>query len=265
MRNIKYKPISPEMELLARPGNTGRMAIGMDKSIGEFYFLLLEDLIPFKNQARKYFATDDINSLAESIQKHGVRQPLTVIASEESKGKYEVVSGERRLKAASIAGLKKVPCIILQESNNADEIALIENIHRQDLHPIELGEALKVLLARGIFDTQSEMSKKLSLKESVISESLKLTELSAEIQDYLIKNDIKSRDLLRKISKTPTNEDEVKKILGIGGGEKRKNFSVIRVLYLDDKLNIQLSGIKKLTIQQKENLKEELSKIIKTL
>jgi ParB family chromosome partitioning protein len=264
MRNIKYKPISPEMEILAKPGNTGRMAIGMDKSIGEFYFLLLEDLIPFKNQARKYFPTEEINSLAESIKKHGVRQPLTVIASEENKGKYEVVSGERRLKAADIAGLKKVPCIILKEKNNANEIALIENIHRQDLHPIELGEALKLLLVKGIFNTQSEMSKKLSLKESVVSECLKLTELSTEIQDYLIKNDIKSRDLLRKIAKTPSNEKEVKKLLRIGG-EKRKSFSVIRVLYSEDKLNIQLKGIKKLTIQQKEYLKEELNKIIKIL
>jgi ParB family chromosome partitioning protein len=264
MRNIKYKPISPEMELLAKPGNTGRVAVGIDKSIGEFYFLLLEDLIPFKNQARKYFSTEEINALAESIQKHGVRQPLTVIASEENKGKYEVVSGERRLKAANIAGLKKVPCIILKEKNNADEIALIENIHRQDLHPIELGEALKVLLAKGIFNTQSEMSKKLSLKESVVSECLKLTELSVEIQDYLIKNNIKSRDLLRKISKISSNNNEVKKILGIGG-EKRKSFSVIRILYLNDQLNIQSRGIKKLTAQQKETLKEELNKLIKIL
>lgn len=264
MRNIKYKPISPEMELLAKPGNTGRMAVGMDKSIGEFYFLLLDDLIPFKNQARKYFSTEEINSLAESIQKHGVRQPLTVIVSDEIKGKYEVVSGERRLKAANIAGLKKVPCIILKETNNADEIALIENIHRQDLHPIELGEALKILLANGVFKTQNEMSKKLSLKESLISECLKLTELHIEIQDYLIKNGIKSRDLLRKIAKISSNEKEVKKLLGISG-EKQKSFSVIRVLHLDNKLNIQSKGIKKLTAKEKECLKEELGKIIKTL
>ena len=153
---------------------------------------------------------------------------------------------------------------ILDPRNNIDEIALIENIHRQDLHPIELGGALKLLLENEIFDTQSQMSKKLSLKESVVSECLKLTELNLETQNYLIKNDIRTRDLLRKIAKVASNEGEVKKILGIGI-EKRKNFSVIRAFYLDDKLNIQLKGIKKLNSQQKKNLKEELSNIIKKL
>lgn len=264
MRKIKYKEVSPEMDLLARPGNAGRMAIGIDKRIGEFYFLPIEDLIPFENQARKVFSQEEIDALADSINKHGIRQPLTVISSENQKGKYEVISGERRLKAASLAGLTKVPCIILTERGKADEVALIENIHRQDLHPIELGLALKALLDKKIFQTQSEMSKNLFLKESVVSECLKLTELDLDTQKYLLENGIKSRDILRKVASTPKDKEEIERVLGINKKVK-ESFSVIRVRFANDKFNLQIKGIEKLDDKQKKILKKELDKILQSL
>lgn len=264
MRKIKYKEISPEMDLLAKPGNKGRMAIGIDKKIGEFYFLPVEDLMPFESQARKVFSQEEIDALADSIKKHGIRQPLTVVSSESQKGKYEVISGERRLKAANLVGLEKVPCIILAERGKADEVALIENIHRQDLHPIELGLALKALLDKKIFQTQSEMSRNLFLKESVISECLKLAELDNETQRYLLENGIKSRDILRKVSNAPKNENEIKKILGISGAQK-DGFSVLRVRFSGDKFNLQFKGIEKLDENQKKALKKELDNILQLI
>lgn len=127
MANVRYKEIPSELSHLAAPkvgGIPTRVSIGLDNNIGEFYFIAIEDLRPFKNQARKHFDKAEIDALAGSIKVHGMRQPLTIIACEGEKGKYEVVSGERRLRAAQIAGLKKVPCILLKNHALAEEITL---------------------------------------------------------------------------------------------------------------------------------------------
>jgi ParB family chromosome partitioning protein len=264
MRRIRYKEVSPEMDSLVRPGNIGRISIGIDKSIGEFYFLPTEDLLPFAHQARKLFSHEEINALADSIKKHGVCQPLTVISSVEQKGKYEVISGERRLKAAKLADLKKVPCIILTERGKADEVALIENIHRKDLHPIELGLALKALLDKKIFQTQSEMSKGLFLKESLVSECLQLAKLDEDTRNHLLESGIISRDSLRKVIKASHDINKMGKILGINK-DKKDSFSVIRVRFVNNSFNLQLNGIEKLDKAQKEILKTELSQVIQEL
>ena len=141
-KKIKYRKISEALERLTVPEiKNSRLGIGYEEKVKEFYMINVENLIPFKNQARIYFDDKEIENLSESIKRHGIRQPLTIIPYEDNKGIFEVISGERRLKAAKIVGLNKVPCIIIHDRNIAQEIAIIENIHRQDLHPIELGLA----------------------------------------------------------------------------------------------------------------------------
>lgn len=264
MRKITYKNISPDLDKLVKPGVAGRMSVGFDKNVGEYYFIDADDLLPFKNQARTYFNEEEIQALSDSIKMHGVRQPLTILPSKTNVGKYEVVSGERRLKAAKLAGINKLPCIIINDTVNAEEIAIIENIHRQDLHPIELGNLLKNLLDQGVFKSQTEIVEKLALLKSGVSESLKLSEIDRDIAEFLISRNIKNRSILRKVVKYKDNPDVIKNFLGMNS-LKSSNFSVLRVRFEDNDFQCQSSGIKKLSNENKSKLKLTLQKIINTL
>lgn len=267
MSKIKYKKISKPFSEMAKPQlKKSRVSVGLEDAIQEFYFIEIEKLIPFKDQARVHFSEVEIESLADSIKKHGVRQPLTVITCLDEKDKYEVISGERRLRAAKLAGLDKVPCIILQDRSIAQEIAIVENIHREDLHPIELGLAFNVLLEKGIFKSQTQIAQKLAISESSVSEHLKYLEFSEEIKEYLIKNNIKSREKLRKLLKSRDDKETIQELLGVSKKiQDIKNFSVMRVNYVNENLKFQVNGIKKLSFNQKKQLKCKLEKVLELL
>ena len=132
---------------LGRTALSKRVSVLNDTQRSEITYLSIEKLLPYRNQARTIFNEEELNALASTIKEHGIRQPLTVlrVATEEDDVAFEVVSGERRLRAAKIASLSKVPCIIIDDHQKAEEIALIENIQRQDLHPVELARSLKLL------------------------------------------------------------------------------------------------------------------------
>lgn len=265
MRKIKYKEISPELKQMAQPyTGSARASVGMEGNIGEFYYLSIDDLIPYSKQARKIFSEEQIESLASSIKEHGIRQPLTVIASESQRGKYEVISGERRLRAARLIELKKIPCIILKESERIEEIAIIENIHRENLHPVELGNAYSELLDKNYFKNQSELSQKLSIAQSSLSEHLKYAKFDEDIKEFLIVHNIKSRDILRKLSRAESKEAQ-EVILGITKKSKKRNLSILRISIEDGSMKFQTNGINKLNLREKENLKLELQAILDDL
>lgn len=112
MGKVTYREVSSNFENMAKPySNLGRTSIAMDESIKEYFFISLDNLRPFKNQARTIFDEKDLKNLAESIKNYGIRQPLTVMRCKGEDGKFEIISGERRAKASRIAGLEKVPCI----------------------------------------------------------------------------------------------------------------------------------------------------------
>jgi ParB family chromosome partitioning protein len=123
------------------------------------------------------------------------------MAIPERPGFYEVISGERRLRAAKLAGLAKVPCLMVKEHDKADEIALIENVHRSDLHPVELGRALKILMIQKNHGGQRELSKTLGLSESSVSELLQMARVPEEILNEMIERNVKSRDVIRELLK----------------------------------------------------------------
>ncbi len=263
VRKIKYKPISQELAQIAKPSlsSSARTSVGLDKAVGEYYYIDLERLKPFKHQARKVFDHKEIESLAESIRQHGIRQPLSVVRQED--GNYEIVSGERRFKAAQLAKLEKVPCIILHGQENADAIALIENMHRKDLHPIEQGVAYQLLLKNKVFGSQEEIAQAISVTKSKISEGIKLATLPENIQFAAINAGISSRDKLRGIIKA-YEEGDLDRVETMVGLKKRlqKNFSVLRVLCSQGKISLQRAGIAKLSAENKAELKISLLNLI---
>ncbi|KIE05706.1 hypothetical protein NF27_DJ00030 [Candidatus Jidaibacter acanthamoeba] len=267
MGKVRYKEISESLSKLTKPEvNFGRSSIGLEKNVGEYYYIDVNDLIPFKNQARKHFPLEEIESLAQSIKQHGIRHPLTVIPYDGEKGKYEVVSGERRLRAAKVAGLDKVPCILLKDKNLAEEIAIIENIHRQDLHPVELGTAFNYLLKNKIFESQSQLANRLSISESKVSELLQYSQMSYNLKQFAVENNITNRDKLRKLAKMENKKLGVEELPEVLKSlNPTKNFSIIRLSFNNGNIISQLNGVKKLDHGQKMKLKEELNKIIEHL
>lgn len=136
-------------------------------------------------QPRKNFEQEALTELAESIKKNGLIQPITVrkIKAE----KYQIVAGERRWRASKLAGLKKIAAII-RDFNDQEmlEIALIENIQRQDLNPIETAEAYQQMLAN--FEiTQSELAEQVGKSRSNISNTIRLLKLADKVKKYLKK------------------------------------------------------------------------------
>ena len=150
------------------------------------YFICpLERLRPNPSQPRKSIDEASLRGLSESIREKGILQPLVVRRSETKEGTYEIIAGERRYRAALLAGVSSVPVVIKDVSpEEVLEIALIENIQRKDLTPLEEALAYKRLLEEyGI--TQEELSKRVGKDRSTIANSLRLLKLPGEIQEDL--------------------------------------------------------------------------------
>ena len=142
---------------------------------------------PNREQPRKIFDEAALNELAESIKHYGLISPILV---QEKKDHYEIIAGERRWRAAKIAGLKEIPVIIREYTEREiAEIALIENVQREDLNPIEEAMGYKRLIEE--FDLkQEEVAECVSKSRSAITNSLRLLKLSEEVQKYLIDNSL---------------------------------------------------------------------------
>lgn len=266
-RKINPRPISKQLDKLVKPVGYTRAALGLDKNIGEFYYLSTQELIPYHNQARINFDHEQLLELAKSIKLHGIRQPLTVIKSSTQPDKYEIVSGERRFRAAKLAELEKVPCIIIDDQQQAEEISIIENIHRIDLHPVEFGNALAKLLASKIFTNQNEMAKRLAISNSTVSEYLSYNKLDKNLKAHLIQNNLTTRSLLRKLVKAK-NKQEINDLITTSDAKSTnsvKDFTILKFTYQAKQLSYQDLGINKLSAKQKGLLKEQLTKLIAQL
>ena len=145
--------------------------------------LLIDEISPNRFQPRKYFDDDKLEELVTSISENGILQPVVVQKSDTG---YELVAGERRWRASKKAGLKKIPAMIREVSDTkALELAIIENIHRQDLNPIEEAEAYK-RLAEEFSLTQEMIAEKVGKSRAAIANILRLLNLSRNIQENLI-------------------------------------------------------------------------------
>lgn len=142
---------------------------------------------PNQYQPRKQFDEDSLKELSESIKQHGVIQPIIVRKVDSG---YQIVAGERRWRAAKIAGLSEIPAIVKDfDDLQVMEIALIENLQREDLNPIEEAKAYKALIEQFNL-TQEEISKKIGKSRSVIANSIRLLNLDDRVQEMLVKGDI---------------------------------------------------------------------------
>ncbi len=168
----------------------------------ELYFECnVENIVANKHQPRRYFDEGDLQELADSIKEHGVLQPLVVRRADAEEGRFELIAGERRFRATKLLGLATVPVIVrdVEDENTLLELALIENIQRTDLNPIEEAEAYQSLISKFQY-TQEQASTKLGKSRSSISNILRLLNLPEFVKQDLIKGTLSeghARPLLR--------------------------------------------------------------------
>lgn len=166
------------------------------------------DIHPNPSQPRRHFSPEELTSLAKSITANGIIQPLTVRQTENG---FELISGERRLRAAKLAGLKTVPCILIEaDKKRSAVLALLENIQRSDLNCFEEAAAINKLIESGEI-TREKISIKLGMARSTIANKLRLLKLTDEEQQLMIEKGLTERHaraLLRV-----ADEDRRKEIL----------------------------------------------------
>jgi len=152
-------------------------------------FVAVDSIKANPYQPRKEFEIKELNELAESIRQKGVIQAITLRKADD--GSYELVSGERRLRAARIAGLEKLPAYVIDVNSKEDllEIALIENIQRQDLNALEVAEAYQRLINECRL-TQEQVALKVAKSRSTVTNTLRLLNLPDEIKESIRKGDI---------------------------------------------------------------------------
>lgn len=151
--------------------------------------LKITEVEPNKGQPRKYFNEDALQELSDSIKQHGIVQPLVVSKKDDY---YEIIAGERRWRAAMMAGLKEVPVVIKDYSpQEIMEVALIENIQREDLNPVEEARAYQNLIKEYNLK-QDEVAEKVSKSRTAITNSLRLLKLDDKVLDMLVDEKISS-------------------------------------------------------------------------
>jgi len=172
---------------------------------GQMATLNMKDILPNRFQPRIRFDEVKLNELAESIRKYGLIQPIVV---RKIGTKYEIIAGERRFKASSLANKETIPAIIVNLSDrDSEEIALLENVQREDLTPIEEAVSYKRILDVG-YITQEELAKKIGKSQSSIANKIRLLNLDDIVQDALLHGKISERHA-RSLLKIHSNEKQV--------------------------------------------------------
>lgn len=162
----------------------------MDNREKEIVLVPLDDIIPNRFQPRLSFDEQGLNELAQSIKEHGIIQPLVL---RKIGDKFEIIAGERRYKASYIAGLTEVPAVIINlNDNESAEVAIVENIQRKDLSPIEEAKSYKKLLDRGYL-TQDQLAGRMGKTQATVSNKLRLLNLDEDVQSALLNNKISER------------------------------------------------------------------------
>lgn len=176
------------------------------KESGQVIQIPIEDIIPNRYQPRISFDQKALEDLAKSIKQHGIIQPLVV---RKIGDKYEIIAGERRYKASQIAGLINVPAIVSEMSDQESaEVALIENVQREDLSAIEEARSYQNILDKGTM-TQEDLAKKMGLSQSSVANKLRLLNLPEDVQKAVLDGKISerhARSLLQIDDKNVQNE-----------------------------------------------------------
>ncbi len=221
--------------------NTGAdRPIGQDNIRQRFLLCPDEDISASRVQPRKSFKEAPLNELVESIREKGVIEPLIVRRSDAG---LELIAGERRWRAARLAGLREVPVVITDATDQESlEFAIIENIQREDLNAIEEAAAYKALMDFGI--TQDEVAKRVGKQRATVANYLRLLKLAPPVKDEIQKGEIsmgharalcsieghaQQIELLRKILKSGLSVREAEELVGASfkeAGKRKKNFQM---------------------------------------
>lgn len=202
---------------------------------------------PNNNQPRKNFNEDKIHELAESIKQHGLIEPL--IVQKGKKGFYTIIAGERRWRAAREAGVKEIPVVVKDYSDQqVMEIALIENIQREDLNAIEEAEAYDQLI-RDFNLKQDEVAERVSKSRVAITNSLRLLKLDERVREMIIEDKIKS--------------GHARALLGVSDGDEQYKLAV---MIFDNSMSVRETEkmVKKYLADKKKPVKEVREKDTQT-
>lgn len=241
-------------------------------TIAEKKLLMLkpDDIIPCAHQPRKNFDGYELQTLADSISVSGIIQPLTVRKGEN--GKYILISGERRLRAAKIAGLRRIPCVLHRTDETTSALyALTENMQRADLNFFEEAEAIqRLIIDFGL--TQSEVAVRLGMATSTISNKLRLLKLSPEIQNRLSAANLTERHA-RALLRLPIEQRDtvLDKIIAEGLGLYQTEELINNILNPDETKDISepeqeiVKPIRKSAIGDIKLFSNSLSKLLITM
>ena len=208
---------------------------------GRVVFLPAKSIFPNPFQPRKIFREEQLTELTDSIRRHGILQPLSV---RRCGTHYELIAGERRLRAGILAGLTEIPCIVMQMSEEESAMAaLVENLQRQDLDFIEEAQGIDRLL-RQFSMSQEQVAKLLGKSQSGVANKLRLLRHSPKVLDALRQAELTERHA-RALLKLTTDHQKLQAI----GAISRQNMSVARAeQYIESLLNQQDTDRKKANV-----------------
>lgn len=209
--------------------------------------LFITDLLPNSDQPRKKFDEESLRDLSESIKVHGLLQPITVKNNDD--GKFTIIAGERRWRASQIAGIKKVPVNIINIGDkNLFELALVENVQREDLNPVEAAMAIKDLIEKYNFSNE-QLIKVTGKKRASISNTLRILELPKKVLNWIIEGKVSRGHAVALLALDNESEiikfaeqiitknlsvRDIEKISRVRKIEKNLNMSDNRNIYLDN-------------------------------
>lgn len=218
----------------------GLMTKPKEKQIAAVVELEIAHIMPNKNQPRLSFGRDELVSLAKSIAQDGILQPLTVKRAGEG---YELISGERRLRAAKMAGLRTVPCIIISVGSESSAfLAIVENLQRQDLSFFEEAQAISQLI-KEYGCTQDKIALRLGISQSTVANKLRLLKLSDRCRNEIIRlglterharallkldNDEQRLFMLQKIELGGLNVERTEQVIESYNAKRRREDSIRR-------------------------------------
>ena len=208
-------------------------------------------------QVRKHFEESELHSLTQSIKNNGIFQPIVVVSNKEEKGKYKIVAGERRWRAAQLANVHEVPIILRDDlsSEKILEISLLENLERSDLNPIEEAKGYEDLINEYNY-TQENVAEIFSKSRPYITNFLRLLTLSDEIKAYIIDGKISvghARAIINSENSLEIARDIIKKGLSVREVEKilKKNKKSNKSNQLDEYLDIENELTSKIGLKTK--------------
>ena len=187
----------------------------------------------YSGQPRKHFDEESLQELADSITEHGIIQPLTV--RKLSSGYYQIIAGERRWRAARLAGLQEVPVIVMEaDDRKAAELAMIENLQREDLNPMEEAAGFQSLIET-YHMTQEEAAQRVGKSRSAVTNALRLLGLSPSVRKLVEENKLTAGHARARVPPSPSRQERAANAIIAGGLSVRQTEALVKRLSAEKK------------------------------